>query len=153
MTVKFTAVPNFSQLPAPQARDIVYNQLVPCCEAKGVHLSKYGNHASMRALHSQNFPHAMAEYSHNKSTNSLFNVDRIQRAFDFIRQNVSSTSKYQLRSYSMKHDVEKRQNEYLSNGDLIAAMLMNGYSARFAKRGEPLGVNCEFKAKVTAQHN
>lgn len=49
-------------------------------------------------------------------------------------------------SYRLKHKIESFQHEYLSNGDCIVAMLVKGLTARFAKKGFPLRVNCEFKA-------
>jgi hypothetical protein len=142
MSVSINAVPNFDQLSVVNATNVLYDQVIPACEAKGIKLSKYGNHAGSGSLSS------VEVYNKEKSDHELFNVPRIQNAFSALDQIVVATSQYKSGSYGLKHTVEEKQGEYITNGDLIAAMIVKGHTARFAKSGTPLGVNCEFKVKV-----
>src|SRR3990167_11217717 len=142
MTVTFREVSDFHLLPDDQAVKVLYDELIPACERKKVCLSQYGNHNTFGALLS------IADYNKKKEDKKLFDLQRIKTAFQAIPEMLQPITTYKLGSYGLKHTVEKRQNEYLTNGDLIATMLMQGYKARFAKSGEPLNVNCEFKAKV-----
>lgn len=141
MTVTFPRVWNFGDLPLDEAKDLLYNALVPACESKQVFLSQYGNHNALGSLKS------MAQYVAIKARKELFNVERVQNAFKFISAHFLPSTRYTQGSYGLKHTIERIQGNYLSNGDLIAAMLMNGFTARFAKRGDPMSVNCEFKLK------
>lgn len=50
VTISFRQVPNFDQKTAQEADDILYNQLIPACEKKGVLLASFGNHASIGNL-------------------------------------------------------------------------------------------------------
>lgn len=143
--VQMSAVPNFDVLPPNQAEQVLYEQLVPACEAQGIKLSGYGNHATQQSLSS------VAEYNKEKAEHKLFNVARIQKAFSQVHHMVVDRSQYKTDSYGFKHVVEKSQGEYITNGDAIAAMLLHGYEARFGKRGQPVGVNCEFKVAVTVK--
>jgi len=143
MSVQFHAVQGFDQLPINEVTAILYDELVPACEAKGVQLSQYGNHNGVGSL--KNDPN---EYDQKKQNNQLFEVAKVQEAYQIVQQRVANRSTYFVGSYGLKHQLEEIQGGYFSNGDTIAAMLLNGYTARFAKRGKPLGVNCQFKAKV-----
>ncbi len=144
MTVKVNPVANFDQLPLADATAILYGTVIPACEAKGVNLSFYGNHQGRSDLDS------IERYDERKSSAKLFDVPRVQRAFAGLHAVIVDTSTYKSGSYSLKHKVEKFQGVFLSNGDLIAAMLMKGYQARFGKRGEDTELNCEFKVKCRA---
>ncbi len=142
MVVKIGQVPNFDQLTEIQARDVLYDIVIPACERKGVMLSEYGNHSGEGSLVK------VEKYTQDKAAYTLFNVSRVQRAFTELNAIIVNTSKYTANSYGLKHKVEASgRKEYLTNGDLIAAMLVKGYQARFGKRNEGLGVNCEFKVK------
>lgn len=143
--VSFPAIPNFHQLSTKAAQDILYGQLIPACEAQKVKLSCYGNHAGAGTLKN------VEEYDHDKAAHKLFNVERIKKAFASLDAIVKSMSKYTIGSYGLKHTVENYQGEYITNGDLIAAMMLKGYEARFGKKTESMDVNCQFKAKVIAQ--
>lgn len=142
MTVSMNPVPNFNTLSVADATDIIYTQLIPACEEKGVKLSGYGNHAGLGSLV------AVAKYNAEKAARTLFDVTRIQKIFAQLDHLLAPTVHFKRGSYGLKHFVEGIQKEYASNGDLIVAMLMKGYHARFAKKGEPLNVNCEFKAQL-----
>ncbi len=104
-------------------------------------LSEYGNHNSTQTLD------PVATYEKKKAKSELFNVDRVQRAFAGLDQIVQPAGSYaKWTSYGCKHVVEKQQGAYLSNGDLVAAMLLRGYTATF-RENKKLSVNCRFKAK------
>lgn len=143
-TVSFREVPDFAQLSLEEATRIVYDELIPACENKEVMLSGYGNHNATDSLCN------LENYNTKKIRNSLFNVERIQKAFVSIPNIVQSHSQYRIGSYGLKHVVERdpSHNEYIPNGELIAAMLLKGYKARFGKRNETIGVNCEFQVKI-----
>jgi hypothetical protein len=137
-------VHDFDTLAPKVAENIVYNTLVPFCESNHVYLSKFGNHFSNEA--SPNHTSSMRTYYDEKTAHTLFNIERIQRAFRFIKENISATSTvYKTESYQLADGVALFQEEPLRQGDLIAAMLLNGITARFKDH-----VNCEFKAKVNS---
>ena len=50
-------------------------------------------------------------------------------------------------SYSLKHTVERNINTYVSNGELIAAMIICGYNYRVD------GINCYFNVSVIEKLN
>lgn len=146
-TVSFRAVDNFDQLPEGAASKILYKELVPACEAKGVKLSSYGNHAGAGSIPS------VEVYNKEKANRELFDEKRVQKAYTSIPSITQNTSRYMAGSYGLKHAFEDHpsQSQYLRNGDLIAAMLVNGHQARFGKRTETMGVNCAFKVKEKEQ--
>lgn len=81
-----------------------------------------------------------------------WDFDRIEKIGVFIRNNYCPAPKNApLRgSYSLKHEVERSNwtddtNKYVSNGELILAMLCEGYPARNIK---PDNLNCCFKVKT-----
>ncbi len=140
MTVSVKPVASFDQLSLEQAANVLYNNVIPACEAKGVKLSSYGNHAAQGSINS------VEKYNERKAAHTLFNVARVQTAFGALDEMIQGRSQYKSGSYGLKHRVEEHQKDYITNGDLIAAMLVKGFQARFAKQGESLDVNCEFKA-------
>lgn len=143
VTISMNPIPNFDKISEAEAKNIVYNQIVPNCESRGVKLSKYGNHVGNGSLCS------VEQYDEDKKGENLFNIKRIQQAFSDLDKIVKPLSQYKVGSYGLKHTVEKFQKEgYICNGDLIVAMLVKGYGARFGKTNESLEVNCMFKAKV-----
>jgi len=140
-TVSIVSVAGFDALPADTATDVIYSTVVTACEAKGIKLSDYGNHATYTSLK------PVADYEAKLKARSLFDVAAVQEAFGLIGTYMQSRSTYKRDSYGLKHAVERSMSKgYLSNGDLICAMLLHGYAARFGKRGEAASVNCEFKA-------
>jgi hypothetical protein len=140
MSITFGPVPNFASLPLDEASNILYNQLVPACEARNILLSQYGNHTGLGSLITP------IEYTWRKVSRALFDVGRVQRAFAYVSIHFQPAGQYKLGSYGLKHAVEDAQGEYLTNGDLIAAMLVSGFTARFAVHGSPQ-VNLRFKAR------
>lgn len=142
MTVSYRNVPGFHELPIQEATGLIYQELVPVCEAKGVLLSSYGNNSGLGSLKN------VASYQQDKAARLLFDVPRVQKVFASIDNIAQPASTFRTGSYGLKHRVEERQGEYLTNGDLIVCMLLKGYQAKFGKRGEQLEVNCMFKAKL-----
>jgi hypothetical protein len=140
VTVSFPSVLDFDQLSLDDATRVVYDQVIPACEAQGIKLSKYGNHAAP----SSSVP--IAEYDQQKAARQLFDVARIQRVFAQLDGIVQEASKYKIGSYTLKHRVEKYQHNKVTNGDTIVAMLVKGYAARFGKKNVGMTVNCVFKA-------
>lgn len=71
-----------------------------------------------------------------------FNLDLINRIRSVIQSNFNTTIRVRKQSgshsYTLKHRVEKHINQYCSNGDLIAAMIAEGY---LIKRDN---INCFF---------
>jgi len=145
MTVCFRHVQSYDHLPRDEATRIVYDDLLPFCQSKGVELSQYGNLNSYIAH--KDFHNPSHEYYSRFPTRTLLNIERIQQAFYLLPNLVTTATKYLINSAELARIVEVIQGEHLSNGDLIAAMLMRGYTARFAKKGQASQVNAEFKAK------
>jgi len=140
-TISLKPIPNlFHTFSLEGAENIIYNQLVPACEAKGVMLSRYGNHASAKGVRN------IEQYERLKEEHDLFNIEKVQAAFASINFVLRRTAQYEVSSYYLGDVMGE-----LDHGDLIAAMLLKGYSARFAKKGEPLDVNCMFKAQVNLE--
>ncbi len=73
---------------------------------------------------------------------SPFDLDHINRIREAIRAFFTKTPRVQKRhyafSYSLKHLVEGYLGTYISNGDLIYAMILEGY--RFERKR----INCYF---------
>jgi hypothetical protein len=141
MSIQINKIHNFHQLPTEQAQAVIYDQIVPACESKGICLSRYGNHSGQGAILD------ISRYTREKGLQALFNVDRIKTVYLQFDSLVQPTIQYQANSYGLKHEIEKVQNEFLTPGDLIIAMLLHGYKARFGKNGNPSNINCEFKVK------
>jgi hypothetical protein len=121
--------------------EALYDQVVLACDEKGVRLSREGNESARGLLHQD-------AYLQKRADRELFDVARVQQAFAGIPGMMRSYKTYRRGSYGLKHSVERLQRNYISNGDLIAAMLMRGYAARFGKRGEGTSLNAEFKADI-----
>jgi hypothetical protein len=121
---------------------VIYDHLIPHCEEKNIHLSSYGNCTGQGTL----VP--LENYNEEKQNKKLFNIMQIVKIQNSLHQVVQEGNQYKIGSYGLKHAVEKCDIGYISNGDCIVAMILNGYSARFKKKGEnQIDVNCEFKAK------
>ncbi len=142
VTISVDQIYNFHELSKALANQVIEDKVILACENKGVKLSGYGNHTGRGSLLT------VEKYDEEKREHKLFNVPRIQRAFASLDAIVVPRSQYKTGSYGLKHTVEISQEEYISNGDLIVAMILKGYSARFGKQTEEMAVNCEFKAKV-----
>lgn len=141
--VSFRKVDDFDALSEEVATKILYDELVPACEAKEVKLSSYGNHAGSGSIVS------VEKYSQDKANQELFNVKRVQKAYSAIPLITANASQYKSGSYGLKHYFERHpyQSEYITNGDLIAAMLVYGHKARFGTSNCE-NVNCDFMVKA-----
>ena len=143
IVVRMDLVPDFDKLPEADAYNIVNGEVVATCDAKRVLLSDYGNCNSYRSLVSEK------EYFKQRDNMNLFHVERIQKVFADLDQIVRPFGRYETGSYGLKHRVEEYQNEYVTNGDTIVAMLLKGYPAKFnSKQDKSPSVNCTFKARV-----
>ncbi len=144
-TVLIEAVPDFDKLRLEEATSIVYEKVVPACEENKVLLSFYGNHNSVGSISD------IEEYNEMKADKKLFKseaIQRIQKMFPFIAQHCQERSSYNEdnNSYGLKHILEKHIG-YCTNGELIVAMLLHGYSARFGT--DKMEVNAHFKVEIT----
>lgn len=119
MTVSIHTVLNLDLLSLEDASRILYEQLIPTCEANGIKLSSYGNHASLDTLY------CMEIYNQKKQDRTLFNIERIQRSVACLR-NISNETFEAIKSCVLKLIIKSHQNEDITNGDCIAAMLLKG---------------------------
>lgn len=136
MTISIGAIQSFDRFSLETATRIVYGEIIPRCEAKGIKLSYYGNHASIESIDS------VERYDADKQNHRLFNIQRIQRAFKCLDEVIGKATVESIGSYGLKHVVERHQGEYITNGDCIIAMIAKGYIADFGSEG--LHVNCQF---------
>lgn len=139
MTVAIGLIQNFDKFSHQTATRIVYDEIIPICEKKGIKLSSYGNHASTETLSS------VEVYDREKKGGRLFNIERIQKAFRCLDDVISTIAIQSVGSYHFKHVVERHQKEYITNGDCIIAMLVKGYPADFGSSS--LHVNCQFRLR------
>ncbi len=143
MSVEFRYIGNFETLPLEEAERIIYEELVPLLESKKIKLSSYGNHNSEQTLSS------IREYNNLKAQRKLFDIPRIQLVCRDFQEMMQIYRRYTGQtSYGLKHDIERYQHLYISNGDCIVAMIVNGLRARFKRIDNKLPVNCMFKAGV-----
>ena len=88
---------------------------------------------------------------HRFTNYELKNIIKCKNQIPHLFRPLKTYAKYCVRSYGGKHEVEKyrntstKGNNYISNGEFIAAMILNGY---VPKKYE---LNCEFKAKKINQ--
>lgn len=146
MTITFSGYKRlFYAIPPDQAEDIVYNKLLPQCEAKGIYLSNYGNHAGTHSLFS------IETYNQMKEQRQLFNIGKIQQIFEALPFIVQRSSRFNLKSYDLADRVTSilDQRMEVADGDLMIAMLAQGHTARFGKRNEPQRIYCEFQAGLS----
>lgn len=136
MTISIGAIQSFDQFLLETATRIVYDEIIPRCEAKGIKLSNYGNHASVKSIDS------VERYDTDKQNHTLFNIERIQRAFKYLDEVIAKATVESVGSYGLKHVVERHQGEYITNEDCIIAMIAKGYIAHFGSEG--LHMNCQF---------
>jgi hypothetical protein len=152
MAISLKTTSNFGSLPYDDAKNVVYD-LLETLEKKGIYLSQDGN---------LNFPHAVRvapyispveEYTYKKTTNQLLDIERIQAAFRELDRCIQETGQYQPKEKTgaMRLAVQKFQNKHLSYGDFVATMLIKGISCRFGRRGDPLEMQCEFRAEPKTQ--
>lgn len=127
-------------------------------ERQNIYLSEYGNHAGRGAILKRDI------YEKSKNNNTLFaSLEVIDRIRKNIRHAFTMHSKWAVESsYGLKHYLEEWRKEnnhdtadgdYLTNGDFILAMILEGYEYKFrdranAKLNTPSYVNCEFKCRA-----
>ena len=152
MTISFRPIANFDSLSYEKAQSIVYKDLLPTCEKIGVYLSQEGNLNCPQISYTGNFYSPVEEYTCKKTSQELLNVERIQMAFHVLDQCVQETGHFQPAARSGIQRVwSKIQGSELSYGEFVAAMLIKGYQARFARRGDPLNRTCEFRAEAKTE--
>lgn len=69
-------------------------------------------------------------------------IDNINKLRLFIKGNLDKTKNFnrQSTSYGLKHKIERKTDLYVSNGELIAAMILEGYKWDI----DWSGINCNF---------
>lgn len=138
--VIFRNIYNFHRLSTEKAKSIIYDEIIPLCESLGVKLSFYGNHESTDSYEN------VDEYEKHKITQTLFNITKIQEAFYYINEIIRFHPDYHLSPSSLKYVIKEHKSKdkcnFISPGDLIIAMLVNGYSAKFSQTS----IYCYFNA-------
>jgi hypothetical protein len=119
----------------------IYDYLVPACDREGVRLSREGNESSKGLEHQD-------RYLEKRGDKDLFDVARVHRAYASIPEIMRHCSRYKCSSDGLARRVGRIQKEDISEGDLIAAMIMRGFAARFGKRGGDATLNAKFKAEI-----
>lgn len=155
VVISLDPVADFAQLSKTKAEAILYEILIPTCEAQRVKLSQYGNHSGAKSTKS------IEKYDQAKEAHALFNVERVQSAFSFLKNRVVPSKHWESTSTMIRGVVQKAQqhsmeDSSISNGDCIAAMLLLGHRALFKKRTDPMRVNCNFSVtgiRVTSSPN
>lgn len=77
-----------------------------------------------------------------------WDIDKINKIRLFIRGNLKKTKTLNRRdsSYGIKHKVERNTDLYITNGELIAAMILEGY--RFKR--DWTKINCNFNVSTSS---
>lgn len=85
---------------------------------------------------------------HNHDVPEWIDEERINNIVSVIRPIVKKirSINYRVSSYGIKHDVERRIGYYVSNGELIAAMIILGFEYK-RPRGSA-GINCYFNVSM-----
>jgi hypothetical protein len=136
-TLKFTPYIDFDELSVEEATKVLYDVLLPQCEKKKIYLSQYGNIGLCVDKE---------RYEEKKAEKTCFDVKRVQEVFAWAQTGLQPRSTYKSGSYGLKHLVEELPgHRYTTNGDLIAALLLLGHSARFGRIDGP---NCQFKLVI-----
>lgn len=138
MTVQFRRIEGFDQLPAEHAQNIIYEQLLPACENAGILLYSYGNLAYEEA------PEPSQKYRPLKENRELFNIARVQKAYQAIvafEANNSMPGFCTLKE-KVKDQIEGISIEGITTGDLVVALLLRGHIANFHS---PKTMECDVK--------
>ncbi len=123
MAVHFRRIDGFDQLPAEQAQNIIYGELLPACENAGILLSRYGN------LAYEDFPPEIDQkYRLLKENRELFNLAQVQQAYQAI---VVAEAKGSMPGFCSLKGKVAGQVQDITTGDLVVALLMRGHSANF----------------------
>ena len=72
------------------------------------------------------------------SRDEKVDITRLDFLREFIRSNWKKSDKinYERRSYNLKHIAEKCLDRYVSNGELIAAMILEGFRYKVYRLSE-----------------
>lgn len=84
-------------------------------------------------------------YEVEKMKHTLFDISKVQAVFRTIPNIVRETRRTQLTTYDLREIVENQCGQ-TSQGEIIVAMLLHGYKARFGFPNRPLKIRCEFNA-------
>jgi hypothetical protein len=91
-------------------------------------------------------------FNTRRGNHDAWDLDKIERLCGYIERNFIKSSKYTSTrgSYSLKHELEDMKwttatDKYVSNGELILAMLCCGYEPKDVTFNSP---NCSFKVKT-----
>jgi len=110
-----------------------------------VHLTPYGNINGRGSLVSEP-PCPKEDYAR---TAELFDLSRITSAIVQIPDVFRKQNSYsQATSYGLKHVLEQRTGQYITNGDFIVAMALSGFAVKWQKDGESLAVNPVIRCKL-----
>ncbi len=118
MAVHFQRIDGFNLLPAQQAMDVVYGQLLHACQSQGI-----------------------------QTLNHHYSIRRIQQAYASLDRLVQPCDQYKLHSGHLKRrcDYQTRVPHFdVTHGELIVAMLLKGYAANFCNEGK--SYYCVFNA-------
>ena len=110
MAVKFRTIDGFHLLPAQQAADVVYEQLLPACRSQGI-----------------------------QTLNLRFSIKRIQKAFASLDRLVRPCDQHKMFSGNLKNRCEYQTRVppfEVMHSELIVAMLLKGYEASFCNEGK-----------------
>ena len=142
MSVKINAIQGFDQLPINDATALIYDQLLPFCEKEKICLSEYGND-------SVNKNRSVEHYEVERKEHTLFNVEKIQKVYAVLPELVQANAKSSLRTADLAEKVEEKCGEKVSNGTVVAAMLLQGFTARFGTKHQ-IKIVPEFNASLKA---
>ena len=139
MTVHFRTVPDFAQLSYAAAETILYDELLPACEKEGVYLAPEGN---------AGFSEQMARYQECKEKKTTFCIPGLQQAFAEFNRIYCAATQYRPVAKQPFED----KGCYISGGELMAVMMLQGFAARFQKRGaDSPAFRAEFKVKEVSK--
>jgi hypothetical protein len=113
---------------------------------QNIHLSPYGNDTGGGTLVKE------IECDMEKRA-AAFDLQRITDAIHEIPQHFKPQRQYsKSSSYALKHHLEEKTCNYITNGDFIMAMVLSGYRYKFQKysRNRP-GVNCVFNCRTVSK--
>lgn len=123
--IVFPAVEDFDKMSDEEATKYVYESLVPRMEERKVLLSDHGNHTGTSKAVTRE------EYFRLKTEKKLFDIARVKTAFPHVKTEYEKVEKDGRNSYGLKHTVERKQGEYIANGDSMLAFILAGYEVRF----------------------
>jgi hypothetical protein len=112
---------------------------------KDVHLTPYGNTWGRGSLVTE----PETQKDEYEKTALLFDLDRISSAVCQIPTVFKKTKAYgTATSYALKHVLERKTGEYITNGDFIVAMGLSGFRVRWKRDARELAVNPVMNCQV-----